>query len=161
MPHRHQEGVIMRNRSLLFLPLLLTALPLAAQIEIPRPSPHATVSQTIGTTTITVDYHRPGVKNRTIWGGLVPYDSPWRMGANEATTISFSDPVKIGGTDIPAGKYSFSAMTARDKWTLSLTKDPGQWGAYGYDQSEDQVRVTVTPVPAARNVWVRMTVDPA
>lgn len=150
----------MRNRSLLFPLLLLGALPLAAQIEIPRPSPHASVSQTIGTTTITIDYHRPGVKNRTIWGGLVPYDSPWRMGANEATTISFSDPVKIGGTDVPAGKYSFFAIPARDKWTLILNKDPEQWGAYGYDQSKDQVRVSVTPAPAAHNEWMRFTIDP-
>jgi hypothetical protein len=150
----------MRNRSLLFTLLLLTALPLAAQIEIPRPSPHATVAQTIGTTTITIDYHRPGVKNRTIWGGLVPYDSPWRMGANEATTISFSDPVKIGGADVPAGKYSFFAIPARDKWTLILNKDPEQWGAYGYDQSKDQVRVSATPVAASHNEWMRFTVDP-
>ena len=151
----------MRNRTAFVLLLcFLAAIPVAAQIDVPRPSPHASVSQTIGTTTITVDYHRPGVKGRQIWGGLVPYDSPWRMGANEATTISFSDPVRIGGKEVPAGKYSFFAIPSRDKWTLILNKDPKQWGAYGYDQGKDQLRLEVTPVAAPHNEWMRFTIDP-
>ncbi len=151
----------MRTKSILVLFMLLVALSLAAQIEVPRISPHASVSQTIGTTKITIDYHRPGVKGRTIWGGLLPYDKAWRMGANEATTITFSDMVKVGGKDVPAGTYSFFAIPGRDKWTLIINKDPKQWGAFGYDQAKDQVRVDVTPVAASHTEWMRFTIDPA
>ena len=151
----------MRTKSVLVLFMILTALPLAAQIEVPRISPHASVSQTVGTTKITVDYHRPGVKGRTIWGGLLPWDKAWRMGANEATTITFSDPVKIGGKDVPAGTYSFFAIPGRDKWTLIINKDPKQWGAFGYDQTKDQMRLDVTPVPAPHTEWMRFSIDPA
>lgn len=139
---------------------LVSAFSASAQLSVPQNSQHSSVSQTIGTTTITVDYHRPGVKGRTIWGGLVPYDSPWRMGANQATTISFSDAVKVGGKDVPAGKYSFFAIPARDKWTVIINKDPNQWGAYGYDQSKDQTRVEVAPVTAPHTEWMRFTIDP-
>lgn len=151
----------MRTKSVLVFFMILTALPLAAQIEVPRISPHASVSQTVGTTKITVDYHRPGVKGRTIWGGLLPWDKAWRMGANEATTITFSDAVKVGGKDVPAGTYSFFAIPGRDKWTLIINKDPKQWGAFGYDQTKDQVRVDVTPVSASHTEWMRFTIDPA
>ena len=140
--------------------LALIALPAAAQLALPRVSPPASVTQTIGTTKITVDYHRPGVKGRTIWGGLVPYDKTWRMGANEATTISFSDPVKVEGTEVPAGKYSFFAIPGKGRWTLVLNKDPEQWGAFGYDAATDQLRVTVTPEPAPHNEWMRFNIDP-
>jgi hypothetical protein len=134
---------------------------LQAQIEVPRPSPRASVTQTVGTTKVTIDYHRPGVKGRTIWGGLVPYDAAWRMGANEATTISFSDPVKVNGKDVPAGTYSFFAIPSREKWTLILNKDPKQWGAYGYDAAKDQARIEVQPVTAPHSEWMRFTIDPA
>lgn len=151
----------MRIRStMLLLALSSIAIPAVAQIDVPRQSPRASVTQTIGTTEIKIDYHRPGVKGRTIWGGLVPYDSPWRMGANEATTISFSDPVSIAGKEVPAGKYSFFAVPGRDKWTLILNKDPNQWGAYGYDPAKDQVRLDVAPVAAPHTEWMRFTIDP-
>lgn len=140
--------------------LTLAAIPAFAQLATPRPSQHASVSQTIGTTEITIDYHRPGVRNRTIWGGLVPFDQPWRMGANEATTITFSRDVKVEGKDVPAGKYSFFAIPARENWTLILNKDPEQWGAYGYDQAKDQVRATVKPNTAPHTEWMRFTIDP-
>lgn len=126
----------------------------------PRPSPKASVSQTVGTTNITIEYHRPGVKNRAIWGGLVPFDTPWRMGANEATTITFSTPVRVEGQEVPAGTYSFFAIPSRDKWTLVINKDAKQWGAYGYDQTKDQARVQVTPTKAPHTEWMRFTIDP-
>jgi hypothetical protein len=145
----------------LSLPLIvLTAIPATAQLTLPRVSPAASVTQTVGTTKITVDYPRPGVKGRVIWGGLVPYDKPWRMGANEATTISFSDPVKVEGTEVPAGKYSFFAIPGRERWTLILNKDPEQFGAFGYDAAKDQLRVSITPVPAPHNEWMKFSIDP-
>lgn len=150
----------MRKFSVVAFVFFLLAVPAVAQLEIPRASQRASVSQTIGTTAITVDYHRPGVKGRAIWGGLVPYDQPWRMGANEATTITFSDAVKVEGKDVPAGKYSFFAIPAKDSWTLVLNKDPEQWGAFGYDQTKDQLRASVTPVKAPQTEWMRFTIDP-
>lgn len=140
--------------------LVVLALPAMSQVETPRVSPSASVTQTVGTTDITIEYHRPGVKGRQIWGGLVPYDQPWRMGANEATTISFSDPVLIEGSELPAGKYSFFAIPGTETWTLVINKDPEQWGAFGYDASKDALRVDVTPVAAPHTEWMRFTIDP-
>lgn len=150
----------MRKLTLAVCFIALT-LPLAAQIETPAVSQSASVTQRIGTTDITVAYHRPGVKGRQIWGGLVPYDTPWRMGANEATTLTVSDPVMIGGKELPAGKYSFFAIPGKDKWTLIVNKDPEQWGAYGYDQAKDALRVEVKPEAATHTEWMRFTIDPA
>jgi hypothetical protein len=150
----------MKKQILIAAVIVLLALPAAAQLATPRLSQHASVSQTIGTTDITIDYHRPGVKQRAVWGGLVPFDQPWRMGANEATTITFSRDVKVEGQPVPAGKYSFFAIPGRDQWTLVINKDPNQWGAYGYDQSKDQLRTTVKPVKAAHTEWMRFTIDP-
>ncbi len=79
------------------LVLVLTLGNQAQQFRTPRPSPNATVTQTIGVTDVTIDYSSPGVKERKIWGDLVPYDKVWRTGANEVTSITFSDPVKVNG----------------------------------------------------------------
>ena len=79
---------------------LAAAAPALAQLDLPRPSPKATVSQTVGLTDVTITYCRPGVKGRVIWGGLVPYDQVWRTGANEATTITFADDVTIDGNKL-------------------------------------------------------------
>lgn len=149
----------MRNVTLA-IALLVIALPGIAQLETPRVSPKATVSQTVGTTDITIEYHRPGVKGRQIWGGLVPYDQPWRMGANEATTITFSDAVKVEGKDLAAGTYSFFAIPGQSSWTMVINKDPEQWGAYGYDQEKDALRVEVKPVQTSHTEWMRFTIDP-
>lgn len=150
----------MRMIGMVFVLALLFALPAFAQVELPTISQSASVTQTIGTTEITIEYHRPGVKGREIWGGLVPYDKPWRMGANQATTIEFSDPVSVEGNGVPAGKYSFFAIPGRQTWTLILNKDPEQFGAFGYDPAKDQLRVNVRPAPAPHNEWMRFSIDP-
>lgn len=150
----------MRTTRALLVLSLLAALPALAQIDMPALSQSASVTQRIGTTDITIDYHRPGVKGREIWGGLVPYDRTWRMGANQATTIEFSDPVSIEGNAVPAGKYSFFAIPGRESWTLILNKDPEQFGAFGYDPGNDQLRVQVRPVAAPHNEWMRFSIDP-
>src|SRR5215210_7455145 len=99
--------------------MILTALPLVAQqLRLPRPSPNATLTQTVGVTDITIKYSRPGVKGRTIWGGLVPYDQIWRTGANEATTINFSDDVMINGQKLAKGTYAFFTIPGKDGWSL-------------------------------------------
>ena len=126
---------------------LLTAAPALAQLDLPRPSPKATVSQTVGLTDVTITYCRPSVKGRAIWGGLVPYDQVWRTGANEATTITFSDDVTIEGTKLPAGTYGLFTIPGKDAWTVVFNKGAKQWGAYEYKQAEDALRIQVKPHP--------------
>jgi hypothetical protein len=124
---------------------LLTAAPALAQLDLPRPSPKATVSQTVGLTDVTIAYCRPGVKGRVIWGGLVPYDQVWRTGANEATTITFSDDVTVEGTKLPAGTYGLFTIPGKDEWTVIFNKGAKQWGAYEYKDAEDVLRIKVKP----------------
>ncbi len=117
-------------------------------LTVPRPSPNASLSQTIGITEVTLHYSRPGVKGRAIWGGLVPYNEVWRTGANENTTISFSTPVKIEGHELPAGLYGLQTIPAAGDWTIIFSKDAQLWGAFDYKQEHDALRVQVKPAPA-------------
>ena len=94
----------------------------AQDLKFPQVSPAASVVQTVGLTEITISYHRPGVKGRTIWGDLVPYDKVWRAGANEATTIEFSHDVTVEGQALKAGKYGFFALPGQSEWTVIFSK---------------------------------------
>jgi hypothetical protein len=116
-----------------------------------RLSPKAMVEQTVGFTEITIEYGRPGVKARTIWGGLVPFNAVWRAGANEATKITFSTDVKIDGKKLKAGSYSFFAIPTQKTWTLIFNKVANQWGAFEYNDVEDALRIEVTPMQ--NNCW--------
>lgn len=116
--------------------------------DLPRVSPNAAVSQTIGVTDVRITYGRPGVKGREIFGGLVPYDEVWRTGANEATTISFSNDVQIEGQPLAAGTYGLFTIPGRSEWTLVFNETADQWGAYEYDDRQDALRVTVAPTEA-------------
>jgi tetratricopeptide (TPR) repeat protein len=142
----------MKPRVLLTLAMVLAgstpALAQTPRLNLPDPSPHATVSQRVGLTDITIDYHRPAVKQRKIWGGLVPYDEVWRAGANENTTISFSSPVTIGGKQLAAGTYGLHMIPTASKWTIALSNVSTAWGSFTYDEKEDVVRLTATPTPA-------------
>lgn len=115
-----------------------------------RVSPNATVSQTIGTTQVTVTYGRPGIKDRSYFAegsDLAPIDQVWRTGANESTTITFSDDVNFGGEAVEAGTYTLFSIPGEDSWTIilndQLTREDGTpaWGAYGYNEARDVVRV--------------------
>src|ERR1035437_5918867 len=108
-----------------------------AQLKMPQASPKASVMQMVGLTEISIDYHAPSVKGRTIWGDLVPYDSVWRTGANEATVISFSDDVMIEGKKLAAGKYAIFTIPGKAEWTIIFNKKKDLWGAYGYNKDED------------------------
>jgi hypothetical protein len=123
-------------------------------LPLPQPSPAAGVTQTIGITKISVDYHRPGAKNRKIWGDLVPFDQVWRAGANENTTISFSDSVKIEGHDLPPGTYGLHMIPTSSDWTIIFNKNATSWGSFFYNENEDVLRVKVTPVPAEHQEWL-------
>lgn len=126
--------------------LLLAATPSTAQDRsdmLPRTSPNATVSQTIGVTDVTITYGRPSVRDRTIFGDLVPLGEVWRTGANEATTISFSTPVQVEGEPLDAGTYGLFTIPGEQTWTIIFNETAEQWGAYNYDSSQDALRVDV------------------
>ena len=130
----------------------------APAVKYPRPSQKSSLMQTIGTTDMTITYSRPGVKGRAIWGALVPYDKVWRTGANEATTIAFSDDVSINGQSLPKGTYSLHTIPGKDSWTLAFNKVADQWGSFSYDQSKDQLRVAATPMKAPFTEWMTFEV---
>lgn len=113
-----------------------------AQLDLPRLSPNASVSQTIGYTNITINYCRPGVKGRTIWGGLVPYGKVWRTGANEATEIHFTTDVKLNGNPVPAGIYSIFTIPSEKDWMVIINKEYGMNGL-NYNEAEDFLRFKV------------------
>lgn len=129
---------------------------LAQSITVPRTaSPSASAIQTIGISTVRVDYSRPAVRGRDIWGALVPYgwnvegfgarnESPWRAGANENTVVTFSHPVKVEGTEVPAGKYGiFFTINEDNTGEVILSKDYRSWGSYWYDAANDQLRANI------------------
>jgi hypothetical protein len=143
-----------------------------AQEEKVRASLPASVSQTLGVDTeITFDYSRPGVKERKIWGELVPYGMnpgnkyskekpyPWRAGANEKTTITVSSDVLVDGKKLPAGKYSIHMIPSEKDWIVMFNKANEGWGSYDYDEAQDALRVTVTPVEAPFEEWMRFGFD--
>jgi hypothetical protein len=136
------------------LMLLLAATAVAQQPRTPRPSQKATLTQTIGITDMTLTYSRPGVKGRAIWGALVPYDKVWRTGANEATTIAFSDDVWINGNKLAKGTYSLHSIPGAGEWTFIFNSVADQWGSYSYDPSKDALRVKAKPEAAEFREWM-------
>jgi len=139
--------------------LAAASAPAQVPLTLPDQSQRATVSQTIGLTEITVTYHRPAVKGRTIWGGLVPYGTVWRAGANENTTISFSSPVTVGGKELPAGTYGLHVLPGEQQWTFILSTVSSAWGSFSYDPKEDAVRVTAAPEAAPFLEHLTYTLD--
>lgn len=148
--------------SLFVIPTLLQA-----QDDKPRPSLKAGVSQRLGVDTdITIEYSRPGVKGRVIWGELVPYGLapgnkysdnkpyPWRAGANENTTFEFSKDILVEGKKLPAGKYGIHMIPTKSDWTIIFSKNSELGGSYKYNKEEDALRVTVTPVKAPHQEWM-------
>jgi hypothetical protein len=132
-----------------------------AQLSIPRESQRQEIIQTVGDTRISIVYHRPNAKARAIWGCetkemipvgnnrypcLVPYGQVWRAGANENTTIEFTQDVTINGQPLPAGKYGFHIIPNKANWTLIFNKASDKWGSFTYDQAMDALRVSVVPI---------------
>lgn len=126
-----------------------------------RISPKAVVIQTVGFTEVRIDYSRPGVKKREIWGKLVPYDAVWRAGANEATKITFSTDVIVEGKKLKKGSYSFFAIPGKNDWTIIFNKVADQWGAFEYNESEDALRVKVKTENAIWQEWLSYTINKA
>ena len=135
-----------------FTPLATQAQYGAGGVHLPWESQKASVGQTIGLTDMEIIYHRPAVKGRKIWGDLVPFNGgdpiPWRGGANENTTISFSSDVTIEGKPLAAGTYGLHFIPAEKEWTVIFSKNYTSWGSFSYDQKEDALRIAVKPEPA-------------
>ena len=117
----------------------------AQELDLPKLSPKASTSWTIGYTEVTIHYSSPATKDRIIWGSLVPYDTIWRAGADEATTVEFSTDVNVEGQNLKAGKYALFLIPGEREWTVIFNKKWDQWGAYKYDEAEDAARFTVEP----------------
>ena len=120
-------------------------------LNLPDVSQAAEVKQRIALTDITINYHRPLVNGRKIWGGLVPYGKVWRAGANENTTIEFSDPVSVEGKPLAKGVYGLHMIPNPDSWTVIFSKTNTGWGSYSYDPKDDALRVDVKPKSLAEN----------
>jgi hypothetical protein len=127
--------------------LLIAALCSAqsTQLNLPRPSQRAEIMQRIGITDITIDYHRPLVNGRKVWGGLVPYGQVWRAGANENTIITFPSDVTIEGKPLAAGTYGLHMIPNENEWTVIFSNMHTAWGSFSYKEGEDALRVTVKP----------------
>src|SRR5258708_20591897 len=113
-----------------------------------RQSQHAAVTQRIGITDITVNYHRPLANGRQVWGKLVPYGQVWRAGANENTTVTFTDPVTIEGQPLEKGTYGVHMIPGENQWTVIFSKMSIGWGSLHYEQDEGALRVNVKPQAA-------------
>lgn len=125
---------------------LLGAPAAQAQINTPQPSPKSTVMQRVGLTDVTIVYSRPGVKNRAVFGTVVPYGKRWRTGANATTSIKFSDDVTIEGKKIPAGEYGIYTIPNAAEWTVVLNKNLKQGADVdGFKDDQDVARFTIKP----------------
>jgi len=131
----------------------------SAMLDLPRDSQHAKVIQRVGITDITINYHRPLVKTRKVWGGLVPYGQVWRAGANENTTIEFTDPVSVEGKPLAKGIYGLHMLPTENEWTVIFSKIASAWGSFTYNESEDALRVTVKPQTAEMKEALAYEVD--
>lgn len=128
----------------------LMAQPAAPRIQFPDASQAASIKQRVGVTDVEIIYSRPNMNGRVIFGGLVPYGTVWRTGANSATKISFSTAVKFGGAEVPPGTYALFTIPGQDEWTIILGKGPEQWGAFSYDPKNDVARVKAKPQQRAQ-----------
>lgn len=146
------------RRFVCLVTFIIIAIPLAPlfaadkEFQFPAPSQHATLTQRVGLTDVSIDYSRPDKRGREIFGGLVPYGKVWRTGANQPTKIKLSDAVKVNGQDLPAGEYALYTIPAENEWTIIFSKNTKLWGAYGYKPDADALRVTVKPIALADTV---------
>lgn len=156
----------------------------SAQLRLPRASPKASVTQTIGVTDVTIVYSRPAVKGRKIWGDwpvevageatldnqntrpagapIVPYGHIWRTGANEATQFTVTDDVLINGQPLAAGTYSLHTIPGKDDWTIIFNTVAQQGGSFEYDAKKDALRVKTKPAMSDHlHEWLDISLDPA
>ena len=140
---------LIKNLSIALILFFTTAFTANAQVEMPSPSPTAKLSQKVGLTDISVEYSRPSVKGRQIFGDLVPYGKIWRTGANMATKFTFGDNVKMAGKDLKAGTYSLFTIPGESEWTVIFNKNANQSGTASYKEDEDALRITIPVINIA------------
>lgn len=119
-----------------------------------RPSPPATATGKVGDANITITYSSPSVKQRKIWGELVPYNKAWRAGANEATIFETDKNIKVAGKDLPAGKYTLFALPGENEWQMMFNSETGQWGIKrtgeaNFDPSKNVLTVSAKPAKSS------------
>lgn len=129
-------------KKLLVTAFLISSLSAYSQLSLPAASPRQKIEQQFSTSKITIDYGRPGVKGRKVFGELVPYGKVWRAGANSSTKITFDQAVNFGGKTVPAGTYGLFVLPTEKEWKLILNKDSQQWGAFAYDEKLNVAEVT-------------------
>src|ERR1700736_6074163 len=131
----------------------------ATELNLPRLSQRAQITQRVGLTDITIVYHAPLANGRELFGKIVPYGQVWRSGANENTTISFTDDVSVEGHPLATGTYGLHMIPNADQWTIIFSKNSTSWGSFSYDEDEDALRVTVKPHPAEFEEALSYTFD--
>jgi len=136
---------------------LVASLTAPAKAQQPPASPRDTTRAMVGAASVLIDYGRPSKRGREIWGGLVPYDTAWRLGANTATHIRTDKDLEIGGVTVPAGLYTLFLLPTRTGATLLVNSQTGQWGT-AYDASKDLYRIPMTRRPDAQAVEERLTI---
>lgn len=157
VPTRYSISVVVLASVVCAPPSWLSAQ--APPLTLPKQSPRAVVSQTVGLTTVGITYDRPAVNGRAIWGTLVPFDSVWRAGANENTVIQFTSPVRLGSREVAAGRYGLHMIPGKEAWTVILSRQANAWGSFSYDSKEDVLRIPVTATPGAMSERLTYTFD--
>ncbi len=141
------------KKIVLFLSVALLSFGIEAQVKAPQPSPTSKIEQVIGLTDVSVEYSRPSMRGRTIFGDLVPYDKLWRTGANKNTQISFSDDVKVAGTELKKGSYAIFTKPGKENWEVIFYSDTNNWGTpRKWDDSKVAAKVTVKATTIPINV---------
>lgn len=143
--------LFIRSTYLAFIAVLFASFSFSQALT-PQPSSGQTIIQDFGLGKVTLTYSRPDAKGRKIFGGLVPYNEVWRTGANNATTITFTDEVSIAGNKVAPGTYGLFTIPTENEWTIILNKTAQQWGAYSYKKEDDVLRFTVKPMQTAKNI---------
>jgi len=133
----------MKRRMCLMVVALLIVWQVEAQINTPQPSPLSEVSQTVGLADVTITSSRPGMKERKIFGGLIPYGELWRTGANMATKLTVSDEVTIEGNSLSKGEYAIFSIPGKEEWTMIINENTNLGGTANYKESEDVFRFKV------------------
>jgi len=144
---------------LVVMAFLFTGVANAQDAAKPPASPADSVTAKIGDATISINYSSPSVRGRKIWGGLVPFDTVWRTGANAATVFTTSKDIWVQGKKLPAGTYSFFAIPTEKSWTLIFNSVAKQWGAFKYDAGKDVLRVTAKPKPNTMHERLVYSID--
>ncbi len=137
----------------LFLSVALLSFGIEAQVKTPQPSPSSKIEQVIGLTDVSVEYSRPSMRGRTIFGDLVPFDKLWRTGANKNTQITFSDDVKVGGKELKKGTYAIFTKPGKENWEVIFYSDANNWGVpREWDDAKVAAKVSVKPTAMPVNI---------